>query len=83
MQETWVQPPCQEDPLEEEIRTHSSIFIWETPWKEDLSGLQSMGLQRAGPEWATEHLFHFWNGMNSVHFAILYAVIGKWDFSNQ
>ena len=37
-----------EDPLEEEIATHSSILIWRIPWTEDPGGLQSMGLQRVG-----------------------------------
>ena len=36
----------QEDPLEEETATHSSILAWEIPWTEDPGGLQSMGLQR-------------------------------------
>ena len=32
MQETWVQSLGQEDPLEEEMATHSSILAWEIPW---------------------------------------------------
>ena len=36
----------QEDPLEEEMATHSSILAWRTPWTEKPSGLQSTGLQR-------------------------------------
>ena len=35
-----------EDPLEEEMATHSNIFAWEIPWTEEPGGLQSMGLQR-------------------------------------
>ena len=35
-----------EDPLEEEMATHSSILTWTTPWTEDPDGLQSMGWQR-------------------------------------
>ena len=46
MQETWVQFLGQEDPLEKEIATHSSIFAWEISWTEEPGGLQSMGLQR-------------------------------------
>ena len=30
-QETWVQSPGQEDPLEKEMATHSNILAWETP----------------------------------------------------
>ena len=33
----------QEDPLEKEMATHSSIFAWEIPWTEKSDGLQSMG----------------------------------------
>ena len=36
-----------EDPLEEEMATHSSILAWKIPWTEEPGGLQSMGLQRA------------------------------------
>ena len=36
----------QEDPLEKEMATHSSILAWEIPWTEELGRLQSMGLQR-------------------------------------
>ena len=45
MQET--QESC-EDPMEEEMETHSSILAWEIPWTEAPGGLQSMGLQRVG-----------------------------------
>ena len=39
----------QEDPLEEEMATDSSILAWRIPWKEKPgSELQSMGSQRAG-----------------------------------
>ena len=35
MQETWVWPLGQEDPLEEEMATNSSILTWKIPWTED------------------------------------------------
>ena len=35
-----------EDPLEEEMATHSSILAWRIPWTEEPGGLQSMGSQR-------------------------------------
>ena len=38
MQETWVQFLGQEDPLEKEIATHSSIFAWRIPWTEEPGG---------------------------------------------
>ena len=47
-QETWVQLLGLEDPLEEEIATHSSILAWEIPWIEEPGRLQSMGSQRVG-----------------------------------
>ena len=47
MQEMQVQPLIWEDPLEEEVATHSSILAWETPWTEEPGGLQSIGLHRA------------------------------------
>ena len=37
----------QEDPLEEELATHSGILAWEIPWTEEPGGLQSMGLQKS------------------------------------
>ena len=46
MQETWVQFLGQEDPLEKEMATHSSILAWRIPWAEERDGLQFMGLQR-------------------------------------
>ena len=42
MWETWVQSLGQEDPLEKEMATHSSILAWRIPWMEELGGLQSM-----------------------------------------
>ena len=44
-QETPVPSLGQEDPLEQEMATHSSILTWRTPWTEELGGLQSMGSQ--------------------------------------
>ena len=45
MQETWVQFLGQEDPLEKEMATHSSIFAWRILWTGEPGGLQSIGLQ--------------------------------------
>ena len=45
MQETQVQSLGQEDPLEEEMATHSSILVWKIPWTEEPGRLQSMGSQ--------------------------------------
>ena len=47
-QETGVQSLSQEDPLEEDIATHSSTFAWRIPQTEESGGLQSMKSQRVG-----------------------------------
>ena len=57
MQETQVQSLSQEDPLEEETATHSSILDGKIPWIEEPGGLQSMGSQRVRHDWATEHKY--------------------------
>ena len=44
MQETQVRSLGQEDPLEKEMATHSSILVWRIPWTEKPGGLQSMAL---------------------------------------
>ena len=43
VQETRVQSLGQEDPLEEEMATHSSVLAREVPWTEEPGGLQSVG----------------------------------------
>ena len=64
MQEEPVQSLGREDPLEEEMATHSSFLAWEIPWMEEPGRLQSMGSQKTehdfqqlkiGHDWATEH----------------------------
>ena len=45
MQETQVGSLGQEDPLGEEMSTHSSVLAWRNPWTEEPGGLESMGLQ--------------------------------------
>ena len=51
-QETRVQSLGLEDPLKNEMATYSSILAWKIPWEEELGGLQSMGSQRVGLDWA-------------------------------
>ena len=48
MQETWVRSLDQEDPLEKEMVTHSSILAWRIPRTETPGTLQSTGSQRVG-----------------------------------
>ena len=45
VQETWVQSLGQEDPLEKEMATHSSILAWKLSQTEELGRLRSMGSQ--------------------------------------
>ena len=52
----WVRSLGQENPLEEGMATHSSILAWKVPWTEEPDGLQSLGLQRVGHNWVTEHI---------------------------
>ena len=49
----WIQSLGLKDPLEEGVATHSSILAWRIPWTEEPGGLQSMGSQSAGHNWAT------------------------------
>ena len=56
MWETWVRFLGWEDPLEEEMTTHSSILAWRIPWTEQPCGLQFMELQRAGNDLARKEV---------------------------
>ena len=46
-------PPNQTKEEEKEMATHSSTLAWKIPWTEEPGGLQSLGLQRVGHDWAT------------------------------
>ena len=58
MQETWIQSLGWKDPPEREVATHLSVFAWKIPWTEEPGGLQSMGSQRVGHDFATERQHH-------------------------
>ena len=62
MQETWVRFLGWEDPLEEEMATHSSIRAWKSPWTEEPGRLQSMGKESD----MTERLTHTINNLTQV-----------------
>ena len=49
-QETWVLSLGWEDPLKKKMATHSSTLAWKVPWTEEPGRLQSIGLQRVGPQ---------------------------------
>ena len=53
-QETWVQSLGQEDPLEKEMATHSSILAWEIPQTEEPGSYSPWGCK----EWVTTELTH-------------------------
>ena len=53
VQETQVRSLGQEDPLEKETATHSSILAWRIPWTEEPGELQFMGSQRVRHNWVT------------------------------
>ena len=50
VQETQVQSLGQEDPLREEMVTHSSLLAWKISWTEEPGGLQSVGPLRVGQD---------------------------------
>ena len=54
--ETWVWSLGQNDPLEKQMATHSSLLAWRIPWTEEPGRLQSMGWQRVtlGHNWVTK-----------------------------
>ena len=54
-QEARVRSLGQEDLLEKEVATHSSILAWKIPWTEEPAGLQSMEWWRVKHDWATQH----------------------------
>ena len=62
MWETWVRSLGQEDPLEKEMATHSSILAWRIPWTEELGGLQSTGRK----ELDTTERLHFRSGQSKT-----------------
>ena len=62
MQETQIQSPGWEDPLEKGMATHSSILAWRIPWTENPGGLQSMGSQK----WGMTNTFTFFTAQKKI-----------------
>ena len=58
MQETQVLSLGREDPLENEMTTHSITLAWRIPWTGEPGGLWSIGSQRVGHDWVT-FIFHY------------------------
>ena len=53
MQDTWIWSLGWEDPLEKKMAIYSSILVCRIPWTEEPGGLQSIGSERVGHDWAT------------------------------
>ena len=68
MSETQVRLLGQEDPLEKEMTTHSSILDWKISWTEEPGRLQSMGSQRAGHNWVSNTYAHLQNNLYLYRF---------------
>ena len=62
MRETWVRSLGREDHLEKEMATDSSSLAWKIPGTKEPGGLQSMGSQRVGHDFATS--FCLWYQVN-------------------
>ena len=52
----WVRSLGWDEPLEEEMATHSRILAWRIQWTEEPGGLQTMGSQSVGHDLVTEHV---------------------------
>ena len=61
----------QEDPLEKEKATHSSILAWRIPWMEEPDRLQSTGSQRVGHDRATSLMYLATHFLFECHFLSL------------
>ena len=68
-----------EDPLEEEMATHSRILAWKVPWAEEPVKLLSIGLQRVGSNLATESMLI----REQLTRGILTEVTGLWGWRRQ
>ena len=67
MQEIWVRSLGFEDPLEKGMAAHFAILAWRISWTEEPGGLQSMGSQKVGHDWAI-NTFTFWIVYVLFHF---------------
>ena len=64
----WVQSLGQEDTLEKEMATHTSILSWEIPWTEEPVGLQSMGVTKKSDTTEHTHAHSPWLPAFTLHF---------------
>ena len=77
MQVMQVQSLGWEDPLEEEMATHSSILAWEIPRTEEPGELLSMGLQRVGHDLVTKQQ------QQQIRLQLIYFLIGSVHYFTQ
>ena len=77
-QEIQVQSLCQEDPLKNEMVTHSRILRWRIPWKEGPGGLHFMASQRVEHDWATKHACTITNLVNQTVWDSLSSHLFSW-----
>ena len=66
VRETQVWSLGEEDPMEKETATHSSILAWKIPWTEEPGRLPSMGSQRVRHDWATSLSLTIWTFVGKV-----------------
>ena len=71
MQETCVQPLGQDDPLEEEMATHSNILAWKILWTEEPGGLQSMWSQKSQTQLSNwVHIVIYFTSTHIINFTV-------------
>ena len=82
VREASVRSLGQEDPLEKEMATHSSILTWRIPWMEESGGLQPTGSPRVGHDWAISLSFSFTTTPWTVGQALLSLWFSREEYWN-
>ena len=75
----WFDPWVRKIPLEKGIATHSSTLAWRIPWTEEPGGLQSVGSQRVGLDWATNTFTCIWPWLSS---SLKWGSLVKWNYGH-
>ena len=73
MQDAQVQSLGQEDPLEKDMVSHSSILAWRFPRTEEPEGLQSMGSQNVRHDWLTQRTSLIFKDAEYLYTGILFS----------
>ena len=80
IQETWVQPLGREDPLEEEMATHSSILAWIIPWWEEPGRLLLWGAKSWTQRSTDSHtVTHFYCPPLSIFDSFMLFSLCEWS----